>query len=194
MLTIAAITLPVFLAAADVAEAAGAHGASHEATPLFQDTSTWVSLGFLVVVALFIYMGVHKQLTGGLDKRAQKIADEIDEARRLREEAQELLAQYQRRQREAEEEAKSIIDQAKRDAKRLAAESRDKINDQLGRRMKAAEEKIARAEAQAIAEVRSQTADVAITAAGDIIRTRMDQGAQSAMAERAINDLRSKLN
>ena len=195
---VAAFLVPLFVAGAAFAEETGGHGethdAGHAATPLLQDTSTWVSLGFLVVVVLFAYMGVHKKMAGALDKRAQKIADEIDEARRLREEAQELLAQYQRRQREAEEEAQGIIDQAKRDAKRLAAESRDKINDQLGRRMKAAEEKIARAEAQAIAEVRSQTADVAIAAAGDIIGARMDQGAQSAMAERAINDLRSKLN
>lgn len=192
------ITTPLVAAGtaiADEAKEVGEHyGGAPDATPLLQDTSTWVSLGFLVVVALFAYLGVHRKMAAALDKRGQKIADEIDEARRLREEAQELLAQYQRRQREAEEEAQSIIEQAKRDAKRLAADSRDKINDQLGRRMKAAEEKIARAEAQAIAEVRGQTADVAIAAASDIISARMDQGAQSAMAERAINDLRSRLN
>ncbi|MEL6369970.1 MAG: F0F1 ATP synthase subunit B [Pseudomonadota bacterium] len=177
-----------------MAAAAEAAEGEHSTTPLFEDTSTWVSLGFLVVVGLFAYMGVHKTLASALDNRSRKIADELDEARRLREEAQELLAQYQRRQREAEEEAQGIIDQAKRDAKRMAAETRDNINEQIERRAKAAEDKIARAEAQAIAEVRGQTVDLAVDAAGDIIRSRMDQGARSALAERAIDDLRSKLN
>ena len=178
----------LFMAAA--AEDAGGHAS----TPLWQDTSFWVSLGFLVVVALFAYMGVHKSIAAALDKRSQRIADELDQARRLREEAQELLAQYQRRQREAEEEAQGIIDQAKRDAKRMADTMRDKIAEQIERRTRAAEEKIARAEAQAIAELRGRTADVAVEAASEIIRSRMDQGAQSALAEKAIGELRSRLN
>lgn len=171
-----------------------AHGAGHAPTPLLEDTSFWVSLGFLFVLGLFAYLKVHKQLADALDKRAQGIADELDRARALRDEAQEILAKYQRRQREAEDEAEAIIDQAKRDAARIAEEARIKIEDQLGRRAKAAEEKIARAEAQAIAEVRGQTADLAIEAAREIIRTRMDQGAQSALAERSIDEIRTKLH
>ena len=133
-------------------------------------------------------------ILAGLDKRAQKIADEINEARKLREEAQELLASYQRRQREAEEEAAAIIEQAKKDAKRLAVEARSKIEEQTERRTKAAEEKIARAEAQAISEVRGQTADLAIEAARVIIRDRMDAGAQGPFIDKAISGLRDKLN
>ncbi len=169
-------------------------GAAHAPVPLFEDTSTWVSLGFIVVLGLFAYLGVHKQIAATLDKRAQGIADELDRARALRDEAQEILAKYQRRQREAEDEAEAIVDQAKRDAVRIAEEARARIEAQLDRRAKSAEEKIARAEAQAIAEVRGQTADLAIEAARDIIRTRMDQGAQSALAERAIDELRAKLH
>lgn len=173
----------VMLAAAD---------AGH--VPLFEDATTWVSLGFVVVVALFAYWGVHKKLAAMLDKRAQDIADELDRARALRDEAQELLAKYQRRQREAEDEAADIIEQARRDAQQIAVEARAKIEDQLQRRARAAEEKIARAETQAIAEMRGQTADLAVEAARDIIRTRMDQGAKGALAERAIDELRTKLH
>lgn len=173
--------------------AAAAEEAGKEKS-LLGDTSFWVSLGMLVVLGLFAYWGVHKQLAAQLDKRAQGIADELDRARALRDEAQELLSKYQRRAAEAEEEAESIIDQARLDAKRIAKEAQEKIEDQLARRARAAEEKIARAEAQAIAEVRSQAADLAIEAAREIIRTRMDQGAQSALAERAIDELRSKLH
>ncbi|MFN3961008.1 MAG: F0F1 ATP synthase subunit B [Parvularculaceae bacterium] len=182
------------LLASAAAATEAAHGAGHAPTPLLQDTATWVSLGFLVVVSLFGWFGVHNKIAAALDKRAQGIADELDRARALRDEAQELLAKYQRRQREAEEEAEAIIEQAKRDAARIAAEAREKIEEQLERRAKAAEDKIARAEAQAIAEVRGQTADLAIEAARDIIRNRMDQGAQSALAERAIDEIRSKLH
>ncbi len=175
------------LAGADAAEAA-------HATPILEDTSTWVSLGFLVVVGLFLYLGVHKTIAGALDSRAQRISDELDEARRLREEAQEVLAQYQRRQREAEEEAQAIVEQAKRDSKRLAAAMRDKINEEIDRRAKSAEAKIARAESQAMSEIRERTVDVAVDATQDIVRERMDQSAHSALAEKALDDLRARLN
>ena len=145
-------------------------------------------------MGVFWKVGLHKMITDGLDKRAQKIADELDQARKLREEARELLAQYQRRQREAEEEAKGVIELAKRDAQRLAAESHAKFEDQIARRAKSAEDKIARAEAQAIADVRGQAADLAVETARFIIRERMDQGAQSALVEKAIDGLRGKLN
>jgi len=172
-------------------DAAGEH---HEKIGLFEDPAIWVSLGFIIVMLLFWRMGVHQKVGAQLDQRKEKIANDLDEARRLREEAQEVLAQYQRRQREAEEEASDIIDQAKRDAERLAKEAREKINDQLARRSKAAEEKIARAEAQALTAVRQQATDISVEAARNIIRERMDTGAQNALIERAIGDLRSKLN
>ena len=171
------------------------HGASTHSSPgLLADTSFWVSLGFVIVMGIFWKMGVHKTIAKSLDDRSAKISDELDEAHRLRKEAQELLAQYQRRQREAEDEAATIVDQAKKDAERLGREAQEKINDQLERRTKAAEEKIARAEAQALNEVRGQTTDLAVNAARSIIKDRMDSGAQSAMVEKAISDLRSKLN
>lgn len=183
----------ISLAAMSLAAAAEAGEEAHS-TGLLQDTSFWVLIAFAIVIGIFWKAGLHKMIVSGLDKRGQKIADEINEARKMREEAQELLAQYQRRQREAEGEAQAIIDQAKRDAKRMAEEARVKLAEQMERRTKAAEEKIARAEAQAISEVRGQTADLAIEAAREIIRERMDSGAQTAFVDKAISGLRNKIN
>lgn len=188
------MSLDLIHIAAAAADPQHIEGAGHHAIAWWEDAANWVSLGFLTVIGLFLYLGVHKTIAKSLDERAQKISVELDDARRLREEAQELLAHYQRRQREAEDEAQEIVEQAKRDAKRLATDSRDKINEQIERRAKAAEEKVARAEAQALSEIRSETATIAIEAAKEIIRTRMDQGAQSALAERAIDELRSKFH
>ena len=182
MISVVALTASA-LAAADEAGV-------HKSTPIWQDSSFYVLIAFVIVVVVLARAGLHKMMISGLDKRSQKIADELDEARRMREEAQELLAQFQRRQREAENEAAAIIDLAKKDAKRIAQEAREKINEQMERRTRAAEEKIARAEEQAIAEVRGQTADLAVAAAREIIRDRMDSGAQTAFVDRAIAGLR----
>ncbi len=190
MISIAAIAL----AAAEEAAHGANEAAGHASPPLFEDPALYVLIAFAVVIGIFARAGIHKLIVGGLDKRARKIADEINEARKLREEAQELLASYQRRQREAEEEAAAIIEAAKKDAVRLAEEARQKIADQTERRTRAAEDKIARAEAQAISEVRGQTADLAIEAARAIIRERMDGGAQAAFIDREIAGLRDKLN
>jgi len=168
--------------------------AEYESVPIWFDTYLWVLLPFLIVVLLFWRMGVHKTVGGMLDKRGKDIASELEQARVMREEAQELLAKYQRRQREAEEEAQGIIDQAKRDAKRMAEETREKLDEQLERRTKAAEDKIARAEAQAVAEVRNRTADVAVAAAEQIVRDRLDTQAGAALVDRAISNVRDRLN
>lgn len=186
----------IFLSTLALAAAQEAHDAAGDHAPagIFEDTAIYVFVAFVIVIGVFARAGLHKTMLSGLDKRAAKIADEINEARKMREEAQELLASYQRRQREAEEEAAGIIEQAKKDAARMAAEARAKIEEQTERRIKAAEDKIARAEAQAISEVRGQTADLAIEAARHIIRERMDAGAQGAFIDKAIAGLKDKLN
>jgi F-type H+-transporting ATPase subunit b len=185
MISLTSLAVAVAEGAAETHEASGG---------LLLNVSFWVTLAFAIVIAIFARAGMHTMIGSGLDKRAQNIADEINEARRMREEAQELLARYQRRQHEAESEAAAIIEQAKKDAKRMTLEAREKIEAQMERRAKAAEDKIARAEAQALSEVRGQTADLAIAAARSIIKERMDTGAQSAFIDRAIADVRNKLN
>lgn len=163
-------------------------------TGLIHDTNTWVLLAFVIVLGIAIMAGVPKLIGGFFRKRADDVRGQLDEARSLREEAQKLLADYQKRQREAEEEAKGLIDQAKRDAKIMAEEARQKMDEQIARRRKAAEDRIARAEAQAIAEIRGKAADLAVAAAGHIISERMDPTAQSALIDRAISEVGTRLN
>ncbi|RFB04886.1 F0F1 ATP synthase subunit B family protein [Parvularcula marina] len=167
--------------------------AAHD-VPLLEDTSLWVLVAFLIVVGIALYAGVPKIVGGMFKKRADGVREQLDEARSLREEAQRMLADFQKRQREAEAEAEGIIDQAKRDAKIMAQEARTKMDEQLARRRKAAEERIARAEAQAISEIRGKTADLAVAAASSIIKDRMDTSAQSALIDKAIADVGNRLN
>lgn len=166
---------------------------AHHAS-LLHDTNTWVTVAFLIVVAIALAVGVPKILGSFLRSRADGVRNQLDEAKSIREEAQRLLADFQKRQREAEEEADGIIDQAKRDAKIMAEEARVKMDEQLTRRRKAAEDRIARAEAQAIAEIRGKTADLAVAAAREIIADRLDSKSQGQMIDRAIADVGSRLH
>ncbi|NNU17593.1 F0F1 ATP synthase subunit B [Parvularcula sp. ZS-1/3] len=161
---------------------------------ILEDTNLWVLIGFIAVIGLFVWQGVFKKLGTFLDGRAKTIQDQLDEARSLREEAQKLLADYQKRQREAETEAEGIIAQAKADAKTMQKDAKAKLEEQVARRTQAAHDRIARAEAQALADVRAQTADLAVDAAREIIKARTDGSAQKALLDRAIGDIRGKLN
>lgn len=154
----------------------------------------WVMIAFLLFMGIIFYYRVPALLAGALDKRADVIRTELDEARRLREEAQALLADYQRKSREAEEEAKVIVEQAKREAEALAAETRKALAEQVERRTKVAEEKIARAEAQAVSEVRASAVDVAIAAAEKILKERASGETANALAQQSIRDLKGRLN
>ena len=154
----------------------------------------WVMISFLLFMGLLIWKGVPGIIGRALDARANAIRTELDEARRLRDEAQQLLADYQRKAREAEDEAKSIIDAAKREAESLAAETRRSLAEQVERRTKSAEEKIARAEAQAISDVRAATVDLAVKASEGILKAKMAGEAGVSLAETAIRDLKGKLN
>jgi F-type H+-transporting ATPase subunit b len=157
--------------------------------PLF-----WVALSFFVFVAVVLYYRVPAIVTKSLDERADAIRRELDEARKLREEAQALLSDYQRKARQAENEAKSIIEQAKIEAEALATDSRKALIESLERRSKIAEEKIARAESQALSEVRSTAIETAIAAAHEILKTRASGSTGETLVSKSINDLKGKLN
>lgn len=161
---------------------------------IFEDTSLWVLVGFAIVVGILIWQGVGAKMGAALDSRSKDIEKQLNDARDIREEAQKLLADYQKRQREAEGEAESIIALAKADAKAMTAEAKAKLEEQVQRRTQAAHDRIARAEAQALAEVRAQTADLSIAAAQEIIKSRTDGAAQKGLLDRAIADVRGKLN
>jgi F-type H+-transporting ATPase subunit b len=154
----------------------------------------WVLLSFLLFIGVLIWKGVPGLIGQALDRRAAAIRTELDEARRLREEAQQLLADYQRKTREAEDEAKSIIEAARREAESLAAETRRNLAEQVERRTKAAEEKIARAEAQAQADVRAAAVDLAVKASESILKGKLAGEAGTSLLDAAIRDLKGKLN
>lgn len=159
-----------------------------------QEAVFWVLVAFVVFVGLLVYYGVPGVIGKALDARAELIRKELDDARKLREDAQALLADYQNKAREAENEAKSIIEQAKREAESLASESRKALAESLERRSKLAEEKIARAEAQAVSEVRQTAIDSAIAAAEALIKTRAAGSTGDALIADAIQGLKGKLN
>jgi len=130
----------------------------------------------------------------GIDQRQARIKTELDEARRLREEAQALLAEYQRKHGEADREAEAIIASANVEAERLAAEGKARMEDFVTRRTKMAETKIAQAEAQALAEVRSAAADAAVAAAEKILSTATKGKIADDLLARGIADLRKRFN
>ena len=156
--------------------------------------SFWVGLCFFLFLGLLVYKKVPALIAAALDKRADAIRRELDEARKLREEAQAILADYQRKQRDAEKEADEIIRLAKSEAEALAAETRTKLEESLERRTRLAEDKIARAEEQALGEVRAAAIDVAISAAEQIIDKKMTPTASAKLVEESIKGLKSKLN
>jgi F-type H+-transporting ATPase subunit b len=154
----------------------------------------WVTIGFICFLALLAYLGAHRRLVDGLDARQTRIKAELDEASRLREEAQALLAEFERKGRAAESEAAAIIESAKAEAERLAAEAKTRMEDFVGRRTKMAEAKIAQAEAQALAEVQSAAADAAVAAAEKILAVAAKGEAAEQLLARGIEDVRQKLN
>ena len=154
----------------------------------------WVAVGFVIFVGVLVYVGVPKMLLDALDDRAKRVQAEFDEARRLKEEAQKLLAEYKAKQRQADEEAAAIIEGAKAEAERIAAESKIKMEDFVARRTKMAETKIAQAEAQAIADVRAAAAEAAVSAAEKILTDSVKGKVADDLISRGIGDVKSKLN
>lgn len=160
---------------------------------MLHDPEFWVALAFLLVVAV-IFRPAAKAITATLDDRAGKIRVQIEEARKLREDAQALLAEYQRKQREAMAEAEKIITQAKADAARLKADAEKDLEHAIERRKQQALERIAQTEAQAVASVRNTAVDVALAAAEQLIKSGLDPAKQKSLADKAIDELPGRLN
>jgi len=155
--------------------------------------SVWVFISLILFLALMMYFGLPKMIAKSLDDKIAKIGNDLDEAKRLREEAQALLAEYERKRKDAESEAADIVTAAQEEAERIAEEANASLEDLISRRTKAVEEKIAQAEAQAIGEVRARSADVAVEAARAILADQMsDKG--DALVDQAIKDVAAKLN
>ena len=130
---------------------------------MFSEPETWVAIAFVILMVLFAYLGIHRTVLKALDHRAERIKAELDDARRLKEEAAKLLAEYKTRAPAPSARPQEIIANAKAEAERIAAEAKAKMEDFVARRTKTAESKIALAEAQAVADVRAAAADAAVT-------------------------------
>ena len=158
------------------------------------EAEAWVAVAFVLFLGLLVYMGAHRRVLDGIDSRQARIKAELDEAVRLRQEAQAVLAEFERKGREAEKEAEAIIAGAKVEAERLAAEAKTRMEDFVTRRTKMAEDKIVQAEAQAMADVRTAATDAAVAAAEKILSTAATGKVAEELLARGIADVRQKLN
>ncbi|GAB1581230.1 F0F1 ATP synthase subunit B [Phyllobacterium phragmitis] len=158
------------------------------------DATFWAFVALIIFIGIIIYLKVPKVLARSLDERAERIKSELDEARRLREEAQQLLAEYQRKRKEAEKEAGDILTAAEREAKALLEDAKAKTEDYVTRRNKLAEQKIAQAEAEAINEVRSSAVEIAVAAAGRLIADKLDQKTAGELFKQSVGEVKSRLN
>ncbi len=153
-----------------------------------------VLLAFLVFVAIVLRAKVPGMLGKLLDRRANLIRNDLEEARKLREDAQSILASYERKAREVQVQADQIVAAARRDAEAAAGKAREDLRHSIKRRLKAAEAQIASAEASALKEVRNRAVSIAVAAAGDVLGKQMSAADRSAMIDHSILEVETRLN
>lgn len=155
---------------------------------------TWVLVAFLLFIALLIYLKVPAKVAQMLDERSARIAKELAEAKKLREEAQALLDEYKKKRAQAEKDAEDIVALARKEAEALAHETRAKLTETLERRTKQAEQKIAQAEQQAVKDVRTAATDVAVSAATELLAAASEGAKGAQLIEESIAAVKSRLN
>lgn len=158
------------------------------------DATFYAFVGLILFFALIVYLKVPGMIAKALDARADKIGNELAEAKRLREEAQSLVAEYQRKRKDAEAEAASIVAAAQREAEMLTAEAKQKTEDYVARRTALSEQKIKQAESDAINAVRAAAVDLAISAAEKVLTTKTDAAAQDGLFKKALGEVKGRLN
>jgi F-type H+-transporting ATPase subunit b len=158
------------------------------------DATFWATIALVIFLAIVVYIGVPGMIGRSLDQRAERIRNDIEEARKLREEAQQLLAEYQRKRKEAEQEAGDIVAAAKREADMLVEEAKQRTEEYVARRTTLAEQKIAQAERDAVNEVRASAVDIAVAAAGKVLADKVDAKADAALFKAALADVKQHLN
>jgi F-type H+-transporting ATPase subunit b len=154
----------------------------------------WVAVAFVILLVVLGYFGVHGTILKALDHRRERIQKELADARRLKDEAAALLADYRARRDSAVREADEIIANAKADAERIAAEAKGRMEEFVARRTKSAEAKIAMAEAQALADVRAAAAEAAVSAAATIMSHSVKGAAADDLVARGIDEVKARLN
>lgn len=160
---------------------------------MLESPEFWVAVGFVILLVV-IARPVARSMTAGLDARGARIGASLDEAKALREEAQHLLAEYQRKQRDSAREIAHMVEHARAEAERLAAEAKASLELALERRVAMAREKIARAEADAVREVQGVAIDVAVAAAARVIAERLGPESADALVDEAVAALPRRLN
>lgn len=158
------------------------------------DAEFFVAFGFVLFILLLGYLGVHRTIANALDNRSNQIADELAQAKRLREEAESVLASYKQRAAEAEKDAQAIVAQAKEEADAMAREASVRMEEFVARRTKQAETKIAMAEAQASNDVRAAAAEAAVQAAETVLRSQTRGEAAADLIAKGIGDIKSRLH
>ncbi|MEE1610305.1 F0F1 ATP synthase subunit B family protein [Microvirga sp. CF3016] len=160
---------------------------------MFQSAEFWVAVAFVIFWGILFYYGVPGKVMNQLDSRGKRIADELAEAKRLRQDAERLLKEYEAKRAAAEREAADIVSTARDEAERLAREAQEKMADFVKRRTATAEAKIAQAEAQASAEVRAAAVDAAIKASERVLRDEITGATAVSLVTASLNDVRTKL-
>ena len=160
---------------------------------MLNDPTFWVAVAFFVFAGLMVWKA-RQPVLKGLDARAERIRAELDEAQRLREEAQKALAEYKRKQRDAAKEAEDLLANARHEADLLRRQAAADLEQTLARREKAALEKIAQAETQAVLDVRAKAVDIAIAATAKLLSENVDPTRDQSMVDQAIKDLGRKLH
>lgn len=158
------------------------------------DATFYALVGLILFFVLIAYLKVPGMLAGSLDERAKNITEELAEAKRLREEAQHLLAEYQRKRKEAEADAANIVAAAEREAAALTVEAKAKTEEFVARRTALSEQKIKQAEADAIGAVRSAAVDIAIAASEKLIAEKTTAAAKGKLFKSAVGEVKSRLN
>lgn len=180
-------------ATAFAAEVAAEHAAEHAAEPFYLEAEFWVFVAFVIFV-LLVGRTALRVVTAALDDRAQRIKDQVDEATRLAEEAQQLLATYERKQRDATAEAESVVEMARREADRLSEQAAQDLERSLKRREQLAYDRIAQAEASAVAEVRARATEIALEATRRLLVERVSGARANELIDAAIDELPKRLN
>ena len=161
---------------------------------MFAEPETWVAVGFVLFVALLLYLKAPARIAQMLDERAAGIAKELAEAKKLREEAQALLDEYKRKRVQADKDAEDIVVLARREAEAYGHEMRNKLTEMLERRTRQAEQKIAQAEQQAVKDVRTAATDIAVAAASELLSTATEGAKGAKLIEESIEAVKSRLH
>lgn len=158
------------------------------------DSTFWAMIGLFIFLAIVFYAGAPRMIGRSLDGRAERIRKELDEARNLREEAQQILAEYQRKRKEAEKEAEEIVSAAKREADSILVEAKARTEEYVTRRTAMAEQKIAQAEQEAVNQVRSRAVDIAVEAAARVLGSKVDAKKNAEMFNASLTSVKERLN